>query len=108
MILVMKFGTPAEEIERIRKELGSWNIIPEKSVGHQKVVIGLVGDTATLNPQQIQKISPFVEQVIRVNQPFKRASREFRNGEPSEVAVPTLNGPVAFGQNSSLVLVGGK
>jgi len=76
-------------------------------LGKQKVVIGLVGDTVTLNPLQIQQISPFIEQVLRVNKPFKRVSREFRNGESSEVVVETLNGLVAFGQNCPIVQVAG-
>jgi len=54
----MKSGTTSGEIERISKEIRSWNITPEKCVGHHKVVIGLVGDTAVLNPQQIQQLSP--------------------------------------------------
>lgn len=70
-------------------------------------MIGLVGDTVTLNPLQIQQISPFIEQVLRVNKPFKRVSREFRNGESSEVVVETLNGLVAFGQNCPIVQVAG-
>lgn len=107
MIVVMKSGTPAVEIERVSKEICSWNITPEKCVGRHKVVIGLVGDTAALDPQQIQKLSPFIEQVMRVNQPFKRASREFRHGEPSEVLVETPLGFVAFGQNCPIVQVVG-
>ena len=73
MIVVMKSDATAQEIERISQELHSWNITPEKNVVNHKVVIGLVGDTAALNPQRIQQLSPFIEQVIRVNQPFKRA-----------------------------------
>ena len=71
------------------------------------MVIGLVGDTVALNPQQIQQISSFIEQVMRVNQPFKRVALEFRNGEPSEVVVPTPNSSVSFGQNHPLVQVAG-
>lgn len=41
------------------------------------------------------------------NQPFKRASRSFRHGEPSEVVVSTPNGSIVFGQNSPLVQVAG-
>jgi 3-deoxy-7-phosphoheptulonate synthase len=44
---------------------------------------------------------------MRVNQPFKRASREFRNGEPSSVFVSTPSGFVAFGQNYPIVQVAG-
>jgi 3-deoxy-7-phosphoheptulonate synthase len=107
MIVVIKPGAPAEEIERVSQELYSYNVKPEKSVGHNKVVIGLLGDTAALNPSQIYQLSPFIEQVTRISHPFKRASREFRNGEPSEVFVPAPNGFVAFGQNHPIVQVAG-
>ena len=107
MIVVMKSGTPSVEIERVIQEVRRWNITPEKTVGNNKVVIALLGDTAALNPDQIQQISPWIEQVIRINKPFKRASLEFRHGEPSEVVVPTPNGPVTFGQNHPLVIVAG-
>lgn len=107
MIIVMKSGSPSAEIERVSQELRSWDITPEKCVGQHKVVIGLVGDTAEIDTRQIQNLSPFIEQVIRVKQPFKRASKEFRYREPSEVVVPTPNGPVTFGQNHPLVIVAG-
>jgi 3-deoxy-7-phosphoheptulonate synthase len=70
-------------------------------------VIGLVGDTAVLNPQQIQALSPFIEQVLRINKPFKRVALEFRYGEPSEILVSTPNGFVAFGQKHPIVQVAG-
>ncbi len=70
-------------------------------------MIGLVGDTESLNPELIQQISPAIEQVLRVKKPFKRASLEFRYGEPSEVVVSTPNGLVTFGQNHPLVTVAG-
>jgi 3-deoxy-7-phosphoheptulonate synthase len=107
MIIVMQTDTPTTEIERISQELKRWNVIPETTVGKHKCIIGLVGDTAALNPQQIQQLSPLIEQVIRVNKPFKRASLEFRHGEPSEVFVETPLEFVAFGQNRPLVLIAG-
>lgn len=107
MIIVMKVGTPELEIDRISQEMTDWGLTPEKIVGKHKVVIGLVGDTVDLDPLQIQESSPWVEQVLRVEQPFKRASREFRHGEPSEVCVDTPNGPVYFGEHHPVVLVAG-
>lgn len=107
MIVVMKSGTPDVEISRVSDELGTWGLSPEKIVGKHKVVIGLVGETAELNIEQIQEISPWIELVLRVEQPFKRASREFRHGDPSDVVVQTPDGPVHFGENHPLVVVAG-
>ncbi|MGH8001049.1 MAG: 3-deoxy-7-phosphoheptulonate synthase [Brasilonema sp.] len=107
MIVVIKSQTPAFEIERIIQELSHYPVTAEKVVGKDKVVIGLVGDTSVIHPEHVQQISPFIEQVIQVKQPFKRVSLEYRYGEPSEVVVPTPNGLVTFGQNHPLVVVAG-
>ncbi|GAB1540669.1 3-deoxy-7-phosphoheptulonate synthase [Scytonema sp. NUACC21] len=108
MIVIIKNGTPVDEITRISKELSNtWKVTVEKSVGRHKVILGMIGDTATLDPMQIQNSSPWIEQVLRVEKPFKRASREFRHGEPSEVVVSTPNGAVHFGEQHPVVLVAG-
>ncbi len=107
MIIVLEQGTPKSEVERLIQEIEKIGLTPEKSVGKHKVIIGLIGDTAELDPLQMQKLSFFIEQVVRVEQPFKRVSLNFRYGEPSEVIVPTLLGNVVFGQNHPLVIVAG-
>ena len=107
MIVVMKVGSPEAEVSHVTQELSEWGLTPEKIVGKHKVVIGLVGDTADLDPLQIQEISPWIEQVLRVEKPYKRASREFRHGEASEVVVPTPDGPVHFGEHHPVVIVAG-
>ncbi|NEO01034.1 MAG: 3-deoxy-7-phosphoheptulonate synthase, partial [Moorea sp. SIO3I7] len=63
MIVVMKVGSPEVEVTRLSQELSQWGLTPEKIVGKHKVVLGLVGDTAALDPLQIQEISPWIEQV---------------------------------------------
>jgi 3-deoxy-7-phosphoheptulonate synthase len=107
MIVVMKVGSPEPEITRIVEELKGLGLSPEKIVGKHKVVLGVVGDTAELDPLQMQEISPWIEQVLRVEQQFKRASREYRHGESSEVIVPTPNGNVAIGEHHPLVFMAG-
>jgi len=107
MIIVMKVGSPQEEIDRISEEMCSRGLTPERIVGKHKVVIGLVGETAALDPLQLQEISPWIEQVLRVEQPFKRASLEFRHGQPTEVVVETPNGSVHIGQNHPIVTIAG-
>ncbi|UKO99743.1 3-deoxy-7-phosphoheptulonate synthase [Nostoc sp. UHCC 0870] len=107
MIIVMQPGTPTAEIAEIRAEIKQHHLVSEICTGQHKVVIGLIGDTSEIDTQQIQNLSPFIEQVIRIKKPFKRASLEFRYGEPSEVVVPTPNGLITFGQNHPLVVVAG-
>ncbi len=108
MIVVMKVGSPELEISRVNDELKtSWGLTPEKIVGKHKVVIGLVGETAVLDPLQIKEISPWIEQVLRVEEPYKRASRQYRQGEPSEVIVNTPSGAIIIGENHPLTVVAG-
>ncbi len=107
MIVVLKVGSPETEVARVSQELTEWGLTPEKIVGQHKVVIGLVGDTVDLDPLQIQEISPWIEEVLRVEKPFKRASRQYRHGEASDVVVSTPNGPVHIGEQHPLVIVAG-
>ncbi len=107
MIVVMKAGAPELEVQRLSDEFEGRGLTPEKIVGKHKTVIGLVGDTVDLDPLQLQELSSWIEQVLRVEKPFKRASREYRHGEASDVLVGTPSGMVAFGENQPLVLVAG-
>ena len=107
MIVIMKSGCPQEEIESLSTQLQGWNVIPEVSRGKHQTVIGLIGDTAEIDLQQVQNLSPYIEQVLRINKPFKRASLEFRYGEPSDIQVSTPSGTVTFGQNHPLVVIAG-
>jgi len=107
MIVVMKVGSPEPEVARVCEELKGWGLSPEKIVGKHKVVLGLVGETASLDPLQIQEISPWIEEVLRVEKPYKRASREYRHGEPSEVIVHTPAGSVPVGEHHAIAVVAG-
>lgn len=107
MIVVMKVGSPEEEIQRIEAELQDWGLTPEKIIGKHKVVMGLVGETASLDPLQLKDISPWIENVLRVEKPYKKTSLEYRNGEHSSVVVSTPSGDVTFGQNHPVVIIAG-
>ncbi|HIK42836.1 3-deoxy-7-phosphoheptulonate synthase [Thermoleptolyngbya sp. M55_K2018_002] len=107
MIVVMKPEAPAEEIDRLSAEFREMGLTPEKIVGKHKTVVGLVGETAEMDALQLQDLSPWIEQVLRVEKPYKRVSKEYRHGEPSEVVVPTPNGQVTFSAFAPLVVVAG-
>jgi 3-deoxy-7-phosphoheptulonate synthase len=108
VIVVIKPGTPEDEIRYISKTVHEqWGIASEKIVGRKQVIVALTGDTSSLDTSLIEEMSPWIERVLRVQQPFKRVSREFRHGEASEVVVPTPNGPVTFGEHHPLVVTAG-
>ncbi len=56
MIIVMKVGSPEQEVKRISDEMSSRGFTPEKIVGQHKVVIGLVGETASLTPCKFKRL----------------------------------------------------
>lgn len=107
MIVVMRTGSPEEEVGRLCEEFTSMGLTAEKIVGKHKVVIGLVGDTVDLDEAQIREHSPWIENVLRVEKPYKRASLEYRHGEAGEVIVSTPNGPVPVGQHHPIAVVAG-
>jgi 3-deoxy-7-phosphoheptulonate synthase len=46
MIIVMKVGSPQEEINRITTELSGWGLTPEKIIGQHKVCLLYTSDAA--------------------------------------------------------------
>ncbi|MGF1574778.1 MAG: 3-deoxy-7-phosphoheptulonate synthase [Cyanophyceae cyanobacterium] len=107
MIVVMKDETPSEAIEQLALHFRQMGLTPEKIIGTQKVVIGLVGDTASLDEAAVQQYSPFIEQVMRVGKKFKRASLEYRHGDYTTVTVKTPQGSIAFGHHCPIVVMAG-
>lgn len=107
MIVVMKVGSPEIEIERISQEFISWGLNPEKIVGTHKIVLGLVGETAELDPLQIKEVSPWIEEVLRVEKPFKRASLDYRHGQVSNVVIDTPAERVIIGRDQPVAIVAG-
>lgn len=107
MIIVMKPSSPEDEVNRIIQEVTQWGLTPEKIKGIHQVIIGLVGDTASLEMTRLEELSPWIESVLRVGKPFKRASLEFRHGQYSEILVPTPNGVIPFGKDHPVVVTAG-
>lgn len=76
MIIVMKPGAPMEECKKIKANLEGQGFIIHESVGSNFCIYGVVGDTSALDPRQFM-VDDWVEKVMRVQEPFKRANRMF-------------------------------
>ncbi|AOY75805.1 3-deoxy-7-phosphoheptulonate synthase [Clostridium formicaceticum] len=76
MVIVMKPGAPQEIIEKIEKKMISLGCEVHMVQGASYCVLGLIGDTNKINQGQIEA-NDYVEKVLRVQHPFKLASRLF-------------------------------
>ncbi len=76
MVIVMKPNTPKSELQKLEKKLRNQGFDIDFSQGKNYAILGLVGDTAAINEQQL-KAHPYVERILRVQHRFKRVSRLF-------------------------------
>ena len=85
MIIVLKPGTTAAEIDHVIERIQQLGLKPHVSTGEHRTIIGVIGDESKMHAQPLQAI-PGVEQVLPILKPFKLASREF-NKKDSVIAV---------------------
>jgi 3-deoxy-7-phosphoheptulonate synthase len=76
MIIVMKPGAPASERAKIKNNLEKQGFQINEIVGTQVSVLGIIGDTSVLDINML-KVNDWVDKVMRVQEPFKRANRAF-------------------------------
>ncbi|MFK4784518.1 3-deoxy-7-phosphoheptulonate synthase [Fusobacterium sp. MFO224] len=76
MIIVMKKGTPELEIKKISEEMGKRGLQVNEIRGLNYTILGLIGDTVSVDPRDIS-VNVYVEKVMRVEEPYKRANRIF-------------------------------
>lgn len=76
MLVVMKSGAPQGEVEKINRRLEEMEVDIALIEGAQQNVFALVGDTTKIDLEAIQS-NQHVEKIIRIQQPYKLASRTF-------------------------------
>lgn len=93
MVIVMKTGTPMEEIEKIKARLETEERKISVIEGTGCSVLGITGDTTGLDKDEIEA-NVFVEKVMRIQQSYKLANR-LLHSEDSRIAVGdrTIGGP---------------
>lgn len=85
MIIVMKSGTPREQVERVIDHLKQVGLGVHISEGEERTILGAIGNVRKIVPESIEAL-PGVERVIRVLEPYKLASRKLKQ-EPTVVNV---------------------
>ncbi|GAB6088172.1 3-deoxy-7-phosphoheptulonate synthase [Alkaliphilus crotonatoxidans] len=76
MVIVMKPEAKPEAVEKIQRKMESLGCQVHGSRGENYWILGLVGDTSKIDPSQIEA-NENVERLLKVQHPFKLASRHF-------------------------------
>lgn len=101
MIISTKRGTPQTELERIIREFEAQGLSVTMIRGTDYNVFGLVGDTTVLDEKRI-RANPYVENVQRVSEPYKKANRLFHEAD----SVIDVAG-VKVGGKEKIAVIGG-
>ena len=78
MVVVLKPNTKEEQIENLKAWLKSLGIATHVSQGVSHTIVGLIGDTSAVDVDLIRALD-IVENVQRIQEPFKNANRKFHN-----------------------------
>jgi 3-deoxy-7-phosphoheptulonate synthase len=100
MIIVMKSDAKKEEIEAMVEELNQSGMQVQTNAGVQCTVLGVLGDTATLDENTLGMRNG-VDRVVRVQEPYKKSNRKF-HPEDSVIDV----GGVKIGGGTFSVIAG--
>ncbi|MCX7707957.1 MAG: 3-deoxy-7-phosphoheptulonate synthase [Anaerolineae bacterium] len=93
MIVVMKASATASQIETVVQQVEALGYQAHLSRGTERTIIGVVGDDRPIPSHQFELL-PGVEQVVRILQPFKLASRDFHpENTVFDVRGVTVGGP---------------
>lgn len=100
MIIVLRRGASAEEIEGVIERVERLGFKAHLSRGEERTIIGLIGDERSVVPDALG-LWPGVEKVVPILRPFKLASRDFH----PEDTVIRING-VDIGGKAIAVMAG--
>ena len=102
MIIVLKPECSKDQLEQfIQSITRNHNVKVNTWVGTQSTVLGLIGDTSTIDIDYVAAQS-FVESVKRVQEPYKKANRKFH---PDNTVI-TLPGGQKIGDGSLALIAG--
>jgi len=93
MIIVRKPGSSEADIEDVSRRVGEMGFKTHLSRGEVRTIVGVVGDDRAKEQLALQSLD-CVENVVRILQPFKLASRE-AHPEPTKFKVNGVPRPLA-------------
>ncbi|MBQ9238067.1 MAG: 3-deoxy-7-phosphoheptulonate synthase [Treponema sp.] len=104
MIIILKKDTPGQQMNEFIDVWKQKGFGVHVSHGADVTIVGLLGDTSSLIPEQIEAF-PIVESVRRVSSPYKMAGRAF-HPDNTVVTVGDGNNTASFGGDTVSVIAG--
>src|SRR5262245_26135598 len=101
MMIIMKSGYVQAELDHVIEHIREQGLTPHLSVGAEHTVIGAIGDTHSI-PTDTFEVLDGVESVMRISQPYKLASRQFK----PQNSVFSIGEGVNVGGNE-IIIIGG-
>lgn len=100
MIVILKKDPNEKQLEQLKAWLGSKGLQIHTSIGEERMILGLVGDTSKLDMDMIAALD-IVEDVKRIQEPYKNASRRLH---PEDTIIKV--GDARIGGGSLTVIAG--
>src|SRR5512140_2358194 len=76
MIIRLRKGSTQEQLDEVVRRIRDAGFRPDISIGVDTTVIGVVGNTQTLDEDAFRELD-WVDSVIRISRPYKLVSREY-------------------------------
>ena len=107
MIVVLKPNTPEQAEKDFIGHLKNLGFDVHISHGRDHTILGLVGDTSQMKPESLT-VHPVVDNVVRVQAPYKRASRAFHPADSVMKIGENQAGvtPATIGDGSVAIIAG--
>lgn len=99
MIVKLRKNVNLEQIEKLIGFIESLGFEVDCSFGENTTLLGLIGDTSGLDSSIIKSFEA-VDEIIRIQEPYKRANRKFH---PDDTVVTLENGTKIGGGNFCLI-----
>jgi len=100
LVVVLEKNIPDKKLENIVRHLEDFGFAVHKSTGVQQIILGAIGVKPDFDTRKV-KILDGVAEVYRITEPFKLASRTFKNDD-TIIKVKDIS----FGGNDVVVMAG--
>ena len=101
MLVVMQRGAAAAEVRRVTAVIEEMGFQARPMVGSDRTAIEVIGTDRPVDGSRLATL-PGVQEVVRITQPYRQASREWK----PEPTVIRLNGGIGIGGAEIVVMAG--